>query len=994
MQKLLHICVMVLLFAVLAMANTYVGPEKCLTCHNNPTLGDATGWRTSMHANGYSAVLDDAHSMENLYGVINDYDQNGVDDFHDGLDFNTISSAFDPYKPNAPVLAYSAQDGYTITIGTVTHKVYLTYGGSGLYKQRYGVKINTSEGETQGIYISPIQYNEKTHEYVLYHADAWYDGSNQPVYTGSSTLAEAATNSRSLAKGCSGCHTTGLTLDQNTSGEWIAHGGAIDPATLGSYDNNVFDLDGDGTLEQINTGCERCHGPGGDHASTGDKTKIINPADLTTAEANNLCGMCHSRGHSLPNGTFSFPYHDDTMQSWTVGEFVSDIYSDGGGYWGDGVQSVKHHQQFYDFYQSSKPTFAFHEVRCTECHDVHNTNKHHIVDSIVEEDANNQPITIATDNDNNTLCLACHATHGHFADISKEMVADYATNEAAIGDIVMKHSRHTWDPTNQNSTGGASRCSKCHMPKIAKSAVAYDIHSHTFDPVAPEKTLEFQMPNACAASCHNKSAYTFGVDMSADTFSDWSEDTDMMLAEELHFWYENMWFEGQNEGGNVVDAQHTTTAPVLDGDDSDAAWGTVSWVTIPVANHQSYDVKSVYTDTDLYMLFKWADSTASFTRGGSWSYNGSSWVTSSGQSEDRLAVMWNMSIPEADWTSQGCMNKCHRNVDNLDPNQDQTTGEDDAYLPAGQKADMWHMKAARSLGAISASQNNPVVNAATHEVTGGSVSFNGYMDDKYIGPFDSNNAPDGGRYGDAGGSTYSRNRNAAKDGPQYIETNPTDFMDAMILTQAEIDGAEAVEVSTLSGTDLQTAWDKYAALNAVVPERVLHAPNGSRGDVMQSAKWENGFWVTEIKRALNTGNADDDAQFAVDNSYTFGVALIDNSGGEKHWTQGMVLTTLNIGATAIDDGTELTPARYELAQNFPNPFNPATTISFTLKQAGKVTVTVYDVNGRKVRDLVSESRPAGTYSERFDGTNLASGIYFVKMVSGNFVSSRKMMLLK
>ncbi|NOX87954.1 MAG: T9SS type A sorting domain-containing protein [Calditrichaeota bacterium] len=979
----------------MALANSFVGPEKCLTCHNNPTLGDATGWRTSMHANGYSIVLDDSRSMETLYGIIADYDENGVDDFHDGLDFNKITSAFDKYKPNAPILGYSAENGYTITIGDVTHRVYLTYGGSGLYKQRFGVKINTSEGESEGIYISPVQFNEKTHEYVVYHGDAWYDESNKPKFTSSSTLTDAASNSRSLAKNCSGCHVTGLTLDQNASGEWIAHGAEIDPATVDSYtDNNVFDIDGDGDLDQINVGCESCHGPGGDHVAGPSKANIINPEDLTADQANNLCGMCHSRGKSLPNNTFGFPYHDDTMTGWSPGDMVADIYSDGGGYWGDGINSKKHHQQFYDFYKSPKPTFAYHQVTCFECHDVHNSQKHHIVEDMVEEDVNNNPITIATENDNNTLCLACHATHGPFAEISKEMVADYASNETAIADIVTKHTRHSWDPTNKNETNGASRCSKCHQPKIAKSAIAYDIHSHTFEPISPEKTLEYAMPNACAVSCHNKNDFTFGVDMSADTFTDWNEDTDKNLAEELLFWYENMWFHETNEEGNVVAAKQVATPPTVDGDDSDAAWAGIDYVSVPLAKEKSIDIKATYTDTDLYLLFKWEDSTASFTRGGAWVYNSGSWSNTSGQNEDRIALMWNMTVPAEEWADQGCMNKCHRNVDNKNVDQDKTTSEDDAYLPDGQKADMWHMKAARSLGAISASGSDLTVDPNTHEVKGGTVTMSGYMDDKYIGPFDPANAPDGGRYGDAGSSTYSRNRNSEKTGPKYIETNPTDFMDAMILHQSEIDNGEAVEVASLSSADLQTAWDKYAALNAVVPERVLHAPDGSRGDVMQAAKWANGYWTAEIKRALNTGHADDDAIFELNNSYTFGIAIIDNGGGEDHWTQGSALTTLNLGSTGIAQGSKNVPFKFELAQNFPNPFNPTTKIPFSVQKAERVVIEVYNIKGQKIRTLLNEVKQPGTYQINFNGNDLASGVYLIQMHTSSFMSSKKMILLK
>ncbi|NOY60247.1 MAG: T9SS type A sorting domain-containing protein [Calditrichaeota bacterium] len=1000
MRKLILFALLTFFLSFMALSTiqtfaqaTYVGPEKCLQCHNNPGLGDKTGWRTSMHANGYSYVPDDSHSMEQFKGIVADYDENGIDDFKDGLDFNAISSVFDPYKPNAPILSYDGQNGYQITIGQVTNRVYLTYGGSGLYKQRYLVKINTSQGESAGYYTSPIQFNETTHEYVLYHPEAWWDASNQPVFTPTSTLADAANDTHNLAEGCAGCHVTGLEVEQDANGEWVAHGaGVLDEAAYANY-NNIFDLDGDGDLDQVNTTCERCHGPGSEHASTGDKTKITNPADLTADQENNLCGMCHSRGHSLPNGTFSYPFDDTNLTSWTVGDMVADYFSDGGGYWGDGINSKKHHQQFLDFYKSVKPTFQYHQVRCSECHDVHNTEKHHIRTEIVEEDSTGAELAIATDNDNNTLCLACHATHGDFAGIPKEWVADAATHKDDIAAVVSKHSRHTYDPDGI----GASRCSKCHNPKVAKSAVAYDIHSHTFEAISPAKTLTYQMPNACAVSCHrgyengSNPMFNTGVD---NSLTNWAEQTDVDLANELLYWYDNMWFRQLGGTGAEVDAVQATTVPAVDGDTTDAVWAGSDWAEIPLANGKALFMKAAYTSSDFYILAKWADSTMSMTRGGSWSYNGSDWVKSSGQSEDRIALLWNISVPEKEFESQGCMTKCHRDVDNKNPGN-APGSEDDVYLPAGQKADMWHMKAARSLGVLGGSQDGVLtVDSQTHEVVAGSVTLNGYCDDKYVGEFSAANAPDGGRYGDSGTSAYSHNRNSDKTAPLYIEKNPADYVDAMVLTQAEIDAGEVDTVANVDATTLAADWAKYEALAAVVPERVLRQPDGSRADVRESATWVNGWWYAEFQRKLNTGN-DDDAQFSASGSYKFGVAVMDNAGGEIHWTSGSVLSTLKLGATGIAADKETSvPSNYALYQNYPNPFNPSTTIRFALKKSGLVNLAVYNMIGQQVATVVKQRYEAGEHTVNFDASSLPSGIYLYKMAVNGFTETRKMLLMK
>lgn len=89
------------------------------------------------------------------------------------------------------------------------------------------------------------------------------------------------------------------------------------------------------------------------------------------------------------------------------------------------------------------------------------------------------------------------------------------------------------------------------------------------------------------------------------------------------------------------------------------------------------------------------------------------------------------------------------------------------------------------------------------------------------------------------------------------------------------------------------------------------------------------------------------------------------------------------------------PAVFSLHQNYPNPFNPSTTIGFTLHSSGKTTLTVYDAIGRRVATLADEYLEAGIYHQRqFVGTNVASGMYFARLVSGDKVMIKKMIMLK
>jgi len=88
------------------------------------------------------------------------------------------------------------------------------------------------------------------------------------------------------------------------------------------------------------------------------------------------------------------------------------------------------------------------------------------------------------------------------------------------------------------------------------------------------------------------------------------------------------------------------------------------------------------------------------------------------------------------------------------------------------------------------------------------------------------------------------------------------------------------------------------------------------------------------------------------------------------------------------------PTDFVLEQNHPNPFNPTTKIKYQIPELSFVTLKVYDVLGNEVATLVDEELPAGEYEVEFEGRGLSSGLYFYKLSAGNFIETKKMILMK
>lgn len=97
--------------------------------------------------------------------------------------------------------------------------------------------------------------------------------------------------------------------------------------------------------------------------------------------------------------------------------------------------------------------------------------------------------------------------------------------------------------------------------------------------------------------------------------------------------------------------------------------------------------------------------------------------------------------------------------------------------------------------------------------------------------------------------------------------------------------------------------------------------------------------------------------------------------------------------TSVDDEGQV-PVEYKLEQNYPNPFNPATTIKFAVAEKSRVIIKIYNITGEEITTLINEEKDRGWYEVKFNSGGLSSGIYLCRMQAGNYVSIKKMMMLK
>lgn len=170
---------------------------------------------------------------------------------------------------------------------------------------------------------------------------------------------------------------------------------------------------------------------------------------------------------------------------------------------------------------------------------------------------------------------------------------------------------------------------------------------------------------------------------------------------------------------------------------------------------------------------------------------------------------------------------------------------------------------------------------------------------------------------------------------------------------------------------------------------------------------DGGTYVQQQK--LVTSDRHAEALFGYSVSISGNIAMVgapnnwlDPSGG-NNMSQAGAVYVFEPGSTGVgDDGSGDMPQSFRLNQNFPNPFNPATTITFELPQASDVRLSLFDLLGREISVLLNERRSAGVHAVRLDGSSLASGVYFYRLQArpiwdgqaGDYIAAKKLLMLR
>jgi len=453
-----------------------VGSSACLSCH-----ADKKHWQQTAHKLGWTVPgapgpLQDfsrhphyADALESFPTVtdytrgtrleLGDYDEARGDDKFKLRLFGDSRLPIETFYADAYLWKNASNGKYFITLvnrlnaqdrNSPAHlEIKLLYGGE-VHDQRYIVSVPPGLGDRQGWY-TVLRYNmtgrdnrlhrerRVWHDYKFYMW--WSAGSDGRYGTSDDVLTAPPVNTNTVQTMCAGCHLTGWERYQDkTTGQYLVRA-VNDPA-------GEVNIDDDPEPDEINVGCENCHGPGSEHvANAGRLGQIVNPKYLSAERSSVVCGRCHDRrqGYGGPTvgytqavneaGELARPgisrhelitkYTDPAKKGPTMrGPGREDNI------WPDDVHSNKPHQQYADFLKSKMYRNDRLLVTCSDCHDMHGNTPY---SRWLLHDPNNSA---------SPLCQRCHTV-----------------------DVLS----HMETKLNAKMKGQLTRCIDCHMPGTANT---------------------------------------------------------------------------------------------------------------------------------------------------------------------------------------------------------------------------------------------------------------------------------------------------------------------------------------------------------------------------------------------------------------------------------------------------------------------------------------------------------------------------------------------
>lgn len=191
---------------------------------------------------------------------------------------------------------------------------------------------------------------------------------------------------------------------------------------------------------------------------------------------------------------------------------------------------------------------------------------------------------------------------------------------------------------------------------------------------------------------------------------------------------------------------------------------------------------------------------------------------------------------------------------------------------------------------------------------------------------------------------------------------------------------------------ISTSLGFYKSTNEGVSWILLSGFNGGKFKFVNDS---SAYSITSDGSLYKTENTGYTWIRVLDRSFAVDFDFLDNKLGYVVGTGGYIAKTSNGGGTVgIEIQNPIFSNNYSLSQNYPNPFNPSTKINFFIPKNGIVQIKIFDMLGREVQTLFNDYKTAGEYSIDFNGGNLSSGIYFYKMITNDFVETKKMILIK